>query len=117
MKHVTSAVPRSALESLRAARDAAPLGRYSCPACLDTGLLYVARAPYGRPTLGVVPCTECEKGGSKHLDGNTCIWARGSRACPLCGAHEGEQVPAGWIPQPPTGWVTYDELPGWKGNR
>ena len=116
MKHITDHLTRPELDRLRDARSRFEPGRHACLACLDNGLLYAARAPHGRPTLGVVPCTECAKGGDRHLDGRTCLWARGSRPCPLCGAYEGEQVPAGWKPQAPMGFVAYDELPGWKGE-
>lgn len=117
MKHVTGSMPEGTMERLRARRLDFEPGRVSCHACMDTGLLYATRAPYGRLALGVVPCTECEKGADRHLDGAKCIWARGSKPCSLCGAHEGEQVPAGWTPRPPTGFVAYDELPGWGGDR
>lgn len=113
VKHVTSQASKAELERLRAARSRFAEGRYACLACLDTGLLYVARTPYARPALGVVPCTECAKGGDRHLDGNVCIWAKGIHPCPLCGAHEGETIPPGWEPKPPVGFVAYDELPGY----
>lgn len=113
MKHITDQTSRADLERLRDARSRFDEGRYACLACMDSGLLYVAREPYGRPALGVVPCTECTLGGNKHLDGEYCTWAKGIHPCPLCGAHEGEKVPVGWTPEPPAGWVPYHELPGW----
>lgn len=110
MKHLNQSAPAGELDRLRALRDKAPEGRYACAACEDHGVIYFARTPYGHPAIGVAPCTECERGAARHLDGAACVWARGSRPCPLCGAYEGEQVPAGWRPEAPHGWMPYSDL-------
>jgi hypothetical protein len=117
VKHVTDQTSRAELERLRDARSRFDEGRYTCLACMDTGRLYVSRESYGRIALGVVPCTECSLGAKRHLDGDDCIWAKGIHPCPLCGAHEGEKVPLGWTPEPPAGFVPYDQLPGFMARR
>ena len=87
-----------------------------CPGCEGSGLMYASRRVHGRTAVGVTPCTECEAGARRHIQGGVCVWARGSRPCVLCGALEGEQVPYGWRPEAPPGWIPYRELPGWTGE-
>lgn len=110
MRHVTETAGHGSRERLLALRDRAPEARYTCLTCRDNGLIYVRTRHPG--VLAALPCPMCEAGARRHLHGNVCIWARGHRPCPLCGALEGEQVPGGFVPRLPAGFVPYDALGG-----